>query len=86
MTILDVKLKVSPEVLEYLKSQANERNIPLDDVISLVLADYIDEPTKEDVLETMRQSLREGLAGKARPVEEVLAELKTEFDFDADES
>ena len=86
MTTVNVKLKLSDEVLEYLQRESKNRNLPLDDVVSDVLADYFDEPTKEEILESIRESLRDGLAGKVRPVDEVLAELKQEFDFDADES
>ena len=85
MTTVDVKLKLSDEVLEYLQREAENRKIPLDEVVSDVLEDYFEEPTKEEILESIRESLRDGLAGKVRPVDEVLAELKEEFDFYADE-
>jgi hypothetical protein len=75
MMTVDVKLKLSDEVLEYLRHEVQNRKVPLDEVVSDVLADYFDEPTKDEILESIRQSLREGLAGKVRPVEDVLAEL-----------
>jgi len=86
MTRLDVQLTLSEEVLEYLRQQAISRNIPLGDVVSDVLADYLDDPTKEEILETIRASLRDGLAGKVRPVDDVLADLKQELGWYADES
>lgn len=86
MTTVDVKLKLSDEVLEYLQRESKNRKVPLDDVVSDVLADYFDEPTKEEILENIRESLRDGLAGKVRPVDEVLAELKQELGLHADES
>ena len=86
MTIVDVKLKLPDEVLEYLQREAKHRQVPLDDVVSDVLADYFDDPTKAEILDSIRQSLRDGLAGKVRPVDEVLAELKEEFWPHADES
>lgn len=57
-----------------------------DEVVSDVLADYFDEPAKDEILESIRDSLREGLAGKVRPVDEVLAELKQELGLHADEA
>jgi predicted transcriptional regulator len=86
MTTVAVNLKLSDEVLAYLQREARARNRPLDDVVSDVLADYFDEPTKDEMLAGLRQSMLDVLAGNVRPVDEVLAELKEEFDFDADES
>jgi hypothetical protein len=47
MTTLDVKLKVSDEVLEYLQREAGNRRVSLDAVVSAVLEDYFDDPTEE---------------------------------------
>jgi len=80
MTSLQITLNLSPEVLERLQEAAEARNLSLDVVINDAIQDYFDEPTKEEILDTMRQSLREGLAGQVRPVDEVLAELKAELD------
>lgn len=84
MTTVEVRLKLSDEVLEYLQRESENRQVPLDDVVSDVLADYFDEPTKEEILENIRESLRDGLAGKVRPVDEVLSELKQELGLHAD--
>jgi predicted transcriptional regulator len=86
MTTVDVRLKLSDEVLEYLQRESENRRVPLDDVVSDVLADYFEEPTKEEILAGIRQSMLDVLAGNVRPADEVLAELKQEFDFDADAS
>jgi hypothetical protein len=85
MTTVDVRLKLSDEVLEYLQRESENRQVPLDDVVSDVLADYFEEPTKEEILAGIRQSMLDVLAGNVRPADAVLAELKQEFDFDADE-
>jgi len=85
-TIVSFKLKLSDEVLAYLRRESLARQVPLDEVVSDALADYLDEPTKEDILERIREALRDGLAGKVSPVDGVLAELNEEFDFDVDES
>ena len=86
MTTVEVKLKLSDEVLAYLQRESKNRKIALDEVVSDVLADYFDEPTHEEILAGIRQSMLDVLAGNVRPADEVLAELKQEFDFDADES
>jgi hypothetical protein len=85
MTIVDIKLNLSDEVLEYLQRESEKRKVSLDDVVSEVLSDYFDEPTDDEILENMREALRDGLAGKVRPVDDVLAELKQELGFHADE-
>ena len=57
---------------------------PLDTVV----ADDDDrEPTKEEIMEDIRQGLRDVLAGKrGRPAREVLDEIDREAMVDADES
>lgn len=85
MTTVDIKLRLSDEVLEYLERESRNRKVSLDDVVSDVLVDYFDEPTKEEILISIRESLRDGLAGKVRPVDEILAELKQELGLDGDE-
>ncbi len=85
MTMIEVKLKLSDDVLAYLQRESQNRKIALDEVVSDVLADYFDEPTNEELVAGLRQSMLDVLAGNVRPADEVLAELKQEFDFDADE-
>lgn len=84
MTTLTIQLKLSDETLARLKEEAQERNLPIDVLISERLEDEFNEPTEVEILETIRQSMRDSLAGNTRPVDEVLAELEDEFDFDAD--
>jgi hypothetical protein len=86
MTTVEVKLKLSEDVLEYLQRESENRHIALDEVVSEVLADYFDEPTHEELLASFRQSIMDVLAGNVRSADEVLAELRQEFDFDANKS
>ncbi len=86
MMIVDVKLKLSDEALEYLQSQSKKRQVPLDEVVSEALAEYLDEPSKEELLANLRQAMSDVLAGNVRSADEVLAELKQEFSDDADPS
>ena len=86
MTTVEIKLNLSDETLAYLQREATNRKVALDEVVSEVLADYFDEPPHEELLASFRQSILEVLAGNVRPADEFLAELKQEFDFDADES
>ncbi|MEQ8676357.1 MAG: hypothetical protein RLP44_10525 [Aggregatilineales bacterium] len=75
MTTIEVKLKLSDDVLAYLQRESKNRKIALDDVVSDVLADYFDEPTNEELVTGLRQSMLDVLAGNVRPADEVLAEL-----------
>ena len=84
MTTLELKLNLPDEVLAYLQREAGNRNMPLDDVVSEVVAEYFEETTKEEILGDIRQSMKDVLAGNVRSIDDVLAELKEEFDFDAD--
>lgn len=86
MTTIDVKLKLSDELLAQLERESKERQVALDDVVSDVLADYFDEPTSEELIAGLELSLKQVIAGDVRPADDVLAELKQELHGDADES
>jgi len=76
MTTLDVKLKVSDEMLEYLQREAGNRRISLDAVVSAVLEDYFDDPTEEEILASLKRSMEQVLAGEFRPAHDVLDEIQ----------
>lgn len=74
MTV-DVKLDVSEDVIRYLRREAERRKVALDAVVSEVLTDYFDDPTHEELLEGLRRSFEQVLAGDYRPAREFLDEL-----------
>lgn len=84
MTTVDVKLKLSDEILEYLQRESQNRKVPLDAVVSDVLADYFDEPTHEELLTGLKRSLEQVIAGEYRPAREFLDEIDNEAGHDAD--
>lgn len=84
MTTVEVKLKLSDEVLSYLQRESQNRKIALDEVVSDVLADYFDEPTHEELLAGLERSLKQVVAGDYRPAREFLDELDNEAGHDAD--
>jgi hypothetical protein len=77
MTTVDVKLKLSDEILAYLQREAKKRQVPFDDVVSDVLTNYFDEPTHEELLAGLKRSLEQVLAGEYRPAREFLDEIVT---------
>ena len=50
--------------------------MPLDEVVGAMLETYFDDPSDEEILESLRQSMQDAVAGRVRPVDEVLEELK----------
>jgi hypothetical protein len=84
MTTVEVRLTLSDEVLSYLQRESQSRNVPLDDVVSDVLADYFDEPAHEDLLAGLKRSLGQVAAGDYRPAREFLDEIDHETGPDAD--
>jgi len=87
MTELTVQLP--DDLLARIHAEANRLKVPAEAVVSTVLAQHFaadedDEPTKAEILDSIRESVRAALAGDTRPVDDVIAELKKEFDFDAD--
>lgn len=83
MTTLELKLKLSDEILEYLQREAQQRQLSLDTVVSAVLEDYFDEPSDEEILVGLRRSMQQALAGNFRPAREVLDEIDREMGDDA---
>lgn len=84
MTTLDIKVNLSNEVLRYLQQEAIKRQITLDVVVSEVLADYFDEPTEDEILDSLRIGMQQALAGDYRSAHEVLDEIDHETIDDAD--
>jgi len=84
MQMLDLTIKLSEEALARLRHEADIRHLALDEVVSAVLTDYLDEPQEADILASLRQSMLDVMNGLARPADEVLAELKAELGLDGD--
>jgi len=86
----DLTLHLDDEMLVRLQSEAQQRKMPLEAVVNAALEYYFeeddDEPTKEEILETLRLSMLDALAGKGEPIEDALAELREEYGINADES
>ena len=90
-----ITVNVPDTLLAQLQREADSRELSLDAVVLNLLQDCFqdedgptdeDEPTKEEILADLREGFRDAFAGRVRPVDEVLAELKQEFDFDGDDS
>lgn len=77
-TKLQIELSISDEVLEYLQNEAGRRSISLDVVVSEVIEDYFEDPTDEQILESLKRGMQQALAGDVRPAHEVLDELENE--------
>jgi predicted transcriptional regulator len=84
MTTLELKLRLSDEVLEYLQREAGKRNVSLDTVVSDVLTDYFDDPSEEEILASIKRGMKQALQGEGRPAHEFLDELEREMGEDAD--
>lgn len=72
MTTLDLQLSLSDDVLVYLKREANKRQISLDVIISEVLAEYFNSPTKQEILDDLKLGMEQALTGNTRSAHDVL--------------
>lgn len=79
MTTLDIKLSISDEILNLLKQESEQRNIPLEVVIRESLEAYFEEPTDAEILDGIKIGMKQALAGDYRSAREVLAEIEQEF-------
>ena len=81
-------LQLPDEVVNRLQSEAERQQIPLNDLVREAIESYLDEdePTKEELLEDLRQSMLDALAGRTRPADEVIEELRRKHLANADHS
>ena len=86
MTTLDLKVNLSDKIVEHLQQEPDSRHISLNAVVGKVLADYLEEPTEAEILESLRIGMQQALAGDHRPALEVLDEIDREMMGDADDS
>jgi predicted transcriptional regulator len=85
----DLTLHLDDKMLERLQSEAKQRNVPLEALVSEALEFYFDdddEPTKEEILEDIRQGMIDALTGNVRPAHEVLDEIERKVRENANES
>ena len=83
MSVLTVK--VPEKLLNRLQDLAEAQKLSLDEVVLEALENYADdEPSKEEILQTMRDSLKAALAGEGQDAFEALSELRDELAGDDD--
>ncbi len=78
MTQIELKLTLSEVVLTQLRDIAQQRGLSLDALVSEAIEDYLDDPTDEEILASIKRGMQEALAGDVRPAHEVLDELENE--------
>jgi len=79
MTTVDLKVHLSNAILEHLQQEATKRRVSLDVVVTEVLADYFDEPTEDDIANSLRTGMQQALAGNYRRAQDVLDEIDCEM-------
>ncbi len=74
-------LQLPDEVLSRLQSEADRQQIPLDDLVRAAIESYLndDEPTKDEILEGLRQSMADALAGRTYPADDLIAALRRKY-------
>jgi poly(A) polymerase Pap1 len=89
MVNLNLPLSLTEEVMEYLQTKAKYQQITIAEVVQQAIDVYVEqdvELSKEEILANLQQAMTEALAGKTRPADEVLAELRQELGLDANDS
>ncbi len=74
----ELTLQLPDDVMTRLQREAKRQQISLDDLVLAALESYLNngESTREVILESLRQSMRDALHGQIRPAHAVLAELR----------
>jgi len=61
MPTFGVKLELSQEVAGYIQDKAGNRGLSLEQVVSDVWTDYFAEITEDEILESIRNGMRQAL-------------------------
>lgn len=78
----ELTLQLPDDLLSRVRWKAEHDQIPLDTLVREAIEAYLDEeeqPTKESLLEDLRQSLCDVLVGATRPADEVIEELRQKY-------
>jgi predicted transcriptional regulator len=80
----ELTLQLPEDVINRLQSEAERQHVPLNDLVRQAIESYLGgEPTKDELLEDLRQSMLDALAGRTRPADEVIEELRRKHQTDA---
>lgn len=80
-----VHVNLTNDLLQDLQGELGRRNLDsMDSLIHDILTEYFKEPSKEDILASMREAIIDFKQGNVLSMDEVMAELREEFDFDAE--
>jgi predicted transcriptional regulator len=84
--MVEFTLQLPDEVLDRLQDKAQRQHIPIHDLVREVIESYLDDDdlTKEEILENLRQGMQDALAGRTRPADEVIDELRRKYPSNAD--
>jgi predicted transcriptional regulator len=84
----ELTIQLPEDLIDRIRTKAAHEHISADVIVQSALAVYLDEieddPTDEDILKSIEQSLIDAKAGRVRSYDELTAYLKDEFGFDAD--
>lgn len=73
----ELTLQLPDDVVTRLQSEAERQQIPVDDLVRAAIETYLDdEPSKEDLLAGLRQSMSDALAGRTYPADDLIAALR----------
>jgi predicted transcriptional regulator len=77
--------KLPEQVLEEIEIVAGYHNLSIHQVLRNAIDAYLNpkEKTDAEILEDIRKSLKEVVAGKARPAQQVLAEIEQELEVES---
>ncbi len=83
----ELTIHLPDELMERIRMKAENEQVSTDIIIRSALVTYLDdEPSDEEILKSIEQSLLDVKEGRVRSYDEVMAYLKEEFGFDADKS
>jgi hypothetical protein len=92
---IEIQLQISQEAYHQLQDEVKRRDITLNELLTEVIDDFLDQPPseeemedtpKEKILADLREAWKETLTGKTYPAKEALATLRKKLRDESDSS
>lgn len=82
----ELRLNLSEELVERLEAEAKHQNLGLSQVVEEALEQYLDieDTPDEEILEGLRQAVRDVRAGRTYPARQALEEIRKELELEDD--
>lgn len=83
----ELTLQLPDDMLKRLQSAADSQHVRVVELVQSAIENYLEgeeEPTNEEILDDLREAMRDALTGKTHPARAMLDEIRKDLARDAD--